>query len=294
MTIIARKATITMHDLIQALSDPNIPFLRYAFLAGLLSSFAFGIVGSYVVARRLASIAGAIAHCVLGGIGASLYLQKQAGWEWLHPMIGAAFSAVLAAVVIGIVTLYAREREDTVIGALWAIGMAIGLLFLAKTPGYVDPMSYLFGNILIIAKRDLWLIGGLDLFVAATGLILYNRLIAICFDDEFAQLRGVRYEIYYILLLCLIALTVVLMVSIVGIVMVIALLTLPAATAGQIARRMGQMMAVATLMCMAFVTSGLSLSYVWDIPSGPAIILVGGAVYLLAAISSRLWRKRHA
>ena len=280
-----------MHELIDALRDPAIPFLRYAFLAGLLSSFAFGIVGSYVVTRRLASIAGAISHCVLGGIGVAIYLDKQAGLTWLHPMLGATVAALLAAIILGLVTLYAREREDTVIGALWAIGMAIGLLFLAKTPGYVDPMSYLFGNILMISRRDLWMIVGLDAVVAGLGIVLYNRFLAISFDEEFARLRGVRVEAYYLLLLCMTALTVVLMVSVVGIVMVIALLTLPAAAAGRFSARMWQMMALAVLFCMAFVGSGLSVSYVYDLPSGPTIIVIGGAVYLLAALAGKLRRK---
>jgi zinc transport system permease protein len=280
-----------MHELLDALRDPAIPFLRYAFLAGLLSSFAFGIVGSYVVTRRLASIAGAISHCVLGGIGVAIYLDKQAGLTWLHPMLGATAAALLAAIILGLVTLYAREREDTVIGALWAIGMAIGLLFLAKTPGYVDPMSYLFGNILMISKRDLWMILGLDAAVAGLGIVLYNRFLAISFDEEFARLRGVRVEAYYLLLLCMTALTVVLMVSVVGIVMVIALLTLPAAAAGRFSTRMWQMMALAVLFCMTFVGSGLSVSYVYDLPSGPTIIMIGGAVYLLAALAGKLRRK---
>lgn len=281
-----------MNELLSALGNPDFPFLRYAFLAGLLSSVAFGIIGSYVVARRLASIAGAISHCVLGGIGVALYLQSVWGWTFLHPMYGATASALLAAIILGAVTLYAKEREDTVIGAMWAIGMAVGLIFLAKTPGYVDPMSYLFGSIILITKRDLWLIGGLDIVVAGAGLFFYHRILAISFDEEFARLRGLRVEFYYLLLLCLTALTVVLMVSVVGIVMVIALLTLPAAVAGRFANKMWQMMIFAIAFCMAFVASGLSVSYVWDLPSGPTIILIGGAVYLAVSLGGRLRRRR--
>ena len=151
-----------MIEFIQALTDPNISFLRYAFIAGMLGSLAFGIVGSYVVVRRITYIAGAISHCVLGGIGAALYLQYKFDLNWLHPMLGALVVALLAALIIGFVSIYVREREDTVIGALWVFGMAIGLLFIAKTPGYVDPMGYLFGNILLISKYDLWMIAGLD------------------------------------------------------------------------------------------------------------------------------------
>ena len=117
---------------------------------------ALGIIGTYVVTRRISSIAGAISHSVLGGIGAALYLQAVARLAMVRPACSApSLAALAAAVVIGLVSLYAKQREDTVIGALWAAGMAVGLLFFAKTPGYADPMSYLFGNILTITHADL-------------------------------------------------------------------------------------------------------------------------------------------
>ena len=280
-----------MTEFIEALGNPDIAFLRYAFAAGMLASVAFGIIGTYVVARRITYIAGAIAHSALGGIGAALYLQVGAGLSWCHPMYGAVASALLAAVVIGLVSLYARQREDTVIGALWAVGMAVGVLFLAKTPGYIDPMSYLFGNILIISKNDLWLVAGLDAVVVGICLLFHNKFVAVCFDEEFARLRGVRVDFYYVLLLCLTALTVVLLVSVVGVVMVIALLTLPAAVAGQFSRRIWQMMALAVLFCMAFTAAGLAASYTYNLRTGPTIILFGGAAYLAVTIAQWLRRR---
>jgi len=270
--------------------DPAIPFLRYALLAGVFASIAFGIMGTYVVTRRISYIAGAIAHSVLAGIGAALYLQKQVGLAWLHPMYGAVAAALLAAVTIGLVSLFAREREDTVIGALWAIGMAVGLLFLAKTPGYVDAMSYLFGNILFISRADLWLVTGLNTLVVVLCCCFYNTFLAICFDEEFARLRGLHARLYYLLLLVLTALTVVLLVRVVGIVMVIALLTLPAAIAGQFTRRLWHMMVLAVLFCMAFTVCGLGISYTLDFPSGPTIIVLAGAVYLVILLTRRLGR----
>ena len=147
-------------------------------------------------------------------------------------MHGALISAIVSALFIGLVSLYAEQREDTAIGAIWAVGMAIGLVFLARTPSYVDPMSYIWGDILLISRGDLWLIGALDLVVVVLCIFFYNKLLAICFDEEFPRLRGVRSELHYLMLLCLTALTVVLLVDVVGIVLVIALLTLPAAVAG--------------------------------------------------------------
>ena len=282
-----------MLEFLRALADPDIPFLRYAVAAGALASIAFGIVGTYVVVRRITYIAGAISHSVLGGIGAALYLQKACGLEWCHPLWGAVIAALLSALIIGLVSLYARQREDTVISAVWALGMAIGLLFFAMTPGFVDPMAYvLYGNILLISAHDVWLVAAMDALVVALGLGFYPKLLAVCFDEEFAALRGVRVKLHYLLLLCLTALTVVLLVRVVGIVLVIALLTLPAAAAGHFARKLWHMMAVAVLFCMAFIGSGIAVSYTNNLPSGPVIILIAGGAYLLITLGSRL-QKRH-
>jgi zinc transport system permease protein len=275
-------------DVLEALFDPGFPFLRYALGVGLLASVAFGIIGTYVVTRRITYIAGAISHCVLGGIGAAVYLRGR-GWDWCQPMYGAVASALLAAAIIGLVSLYARQREDTVIGALWAVGMAVGLLFLARTPGYAtDVMSYLFGDIMLVSGRELATVIALDAFVVALGLTFYHKFLAVCFDQEFTELRGVRVKLYYMLLLCLTALTVVLLVRVVGIVMVIALLTLPAAVAGHFARQLWHMMALATVCCMLFVTAGLGVSYQYNLPPGPVIIVVAAAVYLAVVLGHGL------
>ncbi len=280
-----------MHEFLEALADPHVPLMRYALIAGLLASVGFGVVGCYVVTRRITYIAAAVSHCVLGGIGVGLYLQVVVGLTWFNPLYGAIASALLSAVAIGLISLHARQREDTVISAIWTIGMAVGLLFLHKTPGYSEPMAYLFGDILYLTEHDLWLIAALDVLIVVLALGLYNKFLAICFDEEFARLRGVRAEWLYILLLCLTALCVVLMVRVVGIVMVIALLTLPAAMAGQLTRQLWQMMIVAVLMCMVFVTAGLALSFILDLPTGPVIVSLAAVGYLLAALANRLRRR---
>ncbi len=277
-------------DFIEALLNPHIPFLRYAFMVGLLASVAFGVIGSYVVVRRISYIAGAISHCVLGGIGVGLYLQKGVGWAWVDPLYGAVIAALAAAVIIGFVSIHASQREDTVIGALWAVGMAIGLLFIAKTPGYTDPMSYLFGNILLVSQNDLRLVAGLDILIIGAGCLFYQRFLAVCFDEEYARIRGINATAYYLGLLCLTAITVVLLVRIVGIVMVVALLTLPAAIAGHFARVLWQMMLAASLLCAVFISSGLAISYTYDMPSGPVIIVIAGTVYLAVLLTRWVFR----
>ncbi len=275
---------MAMNEFFQALADPNLPFFRYALISGLLASIPFGIIGSLVVVRRISYIAGAISHCVLAGVGLGLYLQQAKGISWFTPFVGAILASLLAAVILTVVSLHAKQREDSVIGALWAAGMAIGLLFIARTPGYNDPMSYLFGNILLITKSDLYFVITLDIVVVAVVSIFYNKFLALCFDEEYARLRGLNTGLLYLGLLCLTALTVVLLVRIVGIVMVIALLTLPAAIAGTFARNLWQMMVFASSFCALFIFSGLWASYSLDLPSGPVIIMIATVVYLLVVL----------
>lgn len=271
-----------MIEFIRALGNPAVPFLRYALIAGILSSAAFGIVGTYITVRRITYLAGAIAHSVLAGIGLSLYLSEAHGVAWLSPLLGAMVAAIVAGAIIGFVSMYAKEREDTVIGAVWAIGMALGLLLISRTPGYVDPMSYLFGNILILSQRELVLIAVLDLVVIAVGILGYNQFQAVAFDEEFARVRGLRTSVYYLAMILMTALSIVLLTTIVGLIMVIALFTLPAAVGAMMARRLWQVMLLATLFTMVFTTVGLGLSYRYDLPSGPTIIAFAGAVYLVA------------
>ncbi len=279
-----------MIDFLSALVDPNVPFLRYALIAGILSSGAFGVIGTYVVVRRISYMAGAISHSVLAGIGIVLFLRARHGLQWLTPLAGAVVAALLSALIIGLVSMYAREREDTVIGAIWALGMAVGVIFLARTPGYVDPMSYLFGNILIISRTDLFLIAALDLAVIGLGVLFYSQLQAIAFDEEFARVRGLNTVLYFMMMLLLTAVTVVMLVTIVGIVMVIALLTIPAAVSGLASRKLWHMMLLSALFCMVFTVAGLGVSYTFDLPSGATIIIIAGAAYVLALAVRRVVR----
>lgn len=279
-----------MDELFRAISDPVSPFLRNAFIAGLFASVACGVIGSYVVARRISYIAGSISHCVLGGIGVALYLSREAGVAWFDPMYGAVAVALSAAAIIAWISLKFRQREDTVIGALWAIGMAVGLLFSWNTRGFQsDLMSYLFGSIDIVSGADIRLIGGLNVLVVGVAVLTYDKMLAVCFDEEFARLRGVNVGFYYVLLLCLTALTVVLMVRVVGVMMVIALLTLPSAVASFLSRKLWQMMLYSTAFCMLFTMGGIAFSYLREFPSGPCIVMFAGATYLIAVATRALF-----
>ncbi|GGP68928.1 metal ABC transporter permease [Shewanella saliphila] len=270
----------------------NHTFLQYAIVGGLLASLACGVVGSFVVARRATYVAGAIAHCVLGGMGAARYMQRVHDIEWMTPLLGATVAAVIAALIVAAVTASGRQREDTVLSAIWAIGMAVGISFITATPGYYeDLMSYLFGNILMIGTADLQHMAVLDAVIVILMLLFYDKFLVISFQPELAKLRGIRVRAYHTLLLILISLTVVLLTQVVGLVMVIALLTLPAATALHFAQRLWIAMLIATSLCFLFTVSGIALSYGPELPAGATVIQVAGGTYLLAIASKWLWKK---
>lgn len=266
-------------------------FLRNALIACVLVSSASGIIGSYVVVRRISYLAGSISHTILGGIGAVLFFNVLYPDFAFDPLLGAAATAIFSAVIIGFVSLRAKQREDTVIGAMWSIGMAIGIVFVAKTPGYSsDLMGYLFGNILMVTQKDLWVLGCLDILVIISAVLFYNQFLAVCFDEEFASLRGLNVESYYLSLLCMTALTVVALVTVVGIVMCIALLTLPAAVASMFSNSLWKIMLLAALLSVIFTTLGLAVSYGPDIPPGAMTILISGGAYLFAVVLKKFLR----
>jgi zinc transport system permease protein len=251
-------------------------FMRNALLAGVLVSIACGIIGSFVVTNRIVFVSGGIAHAAYGGVGLGYLLG-------FNPVLGAVAFSVAAAVSMGLVQQRTRQRADTIIGVLWAIGMAVGIIMIDLTEGYkADLMSYLFGSILTVPSGDLLLMLLLDLVIAVVVVVLYKELLAISFDELFASVRNVPVTAIYLVLLCLIALTVVMMMRVVGLIMVIALLTMPAAIAGQFVKGMKRMMAWASLLGALFTTAGLVLSYVLNLTSGATIILVAGLAYLVS------------
>ncbi|MCX8065116.1 MAG: metal ABC transporter permease [Candidatus Hydrogenedentes bacterium] len=274
-----------MNDFLEALFDPEFPFLRNAILSGVLASISFGIVGSYVVTRRLTSLAGAISHSVLGGVGFVLFLSsKGLNPLGLTPLHGAILASIVSAIIIFIISKYIKGREDAVIGAVWACGMAIGMVFLAYTPGYKDPMSYLFGSMLLITNKELLNLSIVAVFVLGTSIVLFSQLWAICFDEEFASVRTLKVNFLYFLLLVTTALTVVMMIPMVGIVLVIAQLTLPVLIAERFFRRLPTLMAGSILVCSFTSTLGILFSYLLDLPPGSVIILLSLTAYLVVLL----------
>lgn len=259
------------------------PFLVRGLIAGLLASLACGVIGPYVITRRIVFLSGAIAHMAVGGIGAALFLSTlfPQTFGWLLPVHGAIASALAAAVVIAIINQRVSERMDTLIGALWAVGMAVGLLLIKFTPGYQgELMTYLFGNISFVSSTDVTVMAVLDVVIVVAALVFHKRLLAICLDEQQAELQGIPVLGTNIVLLCLVALTVICLTQIVGLILVIALLSLPAATAAHHVSRMGAMMAVATLLCVLITSLPRMAIYGTRISAESAIVLAAGAVYL--------------
>lgn len=260
-------------------------FMRNALLAGLLVSIACGIIGTFVVLNRIVFISGGIAHAAYGGVGLGYFFG-------FSPILGAVGFSLLAALGMGLVQRRTRQRADTLIGVLWAIGMALGIILIDLTPGYkADLLSYLFGSILAVPTGDLWLMLGLDLLIVALVALLYKELLALSFDETYATVANVPVGALSLLLIGLIALTVVMLMRVVGLILLIALLTIPAAIAGQFVRDMRAMMLLAGGLGMFFTTLGLWLSYTLNLTSGATIILVSAAAFLvslgLRALTSR-------
>ncbi len=264
------------------------PFLLMAIAAGFAASFASGIIGSYVVVKRIVSMSGSIAHSVLGGMGVCLWLKRTYHLDFLTPLQGALAAGLLSALLMGWIHLKYREREDTVIAAIWSTGMSIGVVFIALTPGYnVELMNFLFGNILWVSHSDLTLLLFLDVVIAAAVAIFYRRFLAVCFDEEQAVLQKVSVQTLYLLLLCLVAIAVVLLIQVVGAILVITMLAIPAAIAGTFTTSLARMMMIAVLLGALFTLLGMYFSYELNWPPGATISLVSAIFYSLSLIRKR-------
>jgi zinc transport system permease protein len=261
------------------------PLLLSALLAGLAASVVSGIIGSYVVVKRIVFISGSISHSVLSGIGFCLWLDRAKGITWISPLEGALVAAIISALIIGWIHLYYQQREDSVIAAIWSIGMAIGVLFISQTPGFnVELTNFLIGNILWVTPTDLYILFALDLFILITVFSLHKRFLAICFDEEQAQLQGLNVKMLYLLLLVLIAVTIVLLIQVVGIILVMTMLTIPAAIANLMTCRLSHMMCIAVVLSCVFCLSGTATAYYLDWPMGATIALIAGIAYVISLL----------
>ncbi len=264
------------------------PFLILAILAGFAASFTSGVMGTYVVVKRIVSISGSIAHSVLGGMGLCLYLRRTYHLDFLTPLYGALAAGLLSALLMGWIHLKYKEREDTVIAAIWATGMSVGVIFIALTPGYnVELLNFLFGNILWVTDSDIHLLLTLDLIIAVVVAFFYRKFNAICFDKDQAALQGLSVGALYLLLLCLVAISVVLLIQVVGAILVISMLAIPAAIAGTFTQRLSRMMFFAVLFGGLFTFLGMYASYELNWPPGATISLVAALFYVLSLLRKK-------
>ena len=262
-------------------------FFRNALIAGFLASIACGVIGSFVVVKRMASLAGGISHAAFGGIGLGYFLG-------ISPLAGAAAVALGTSAGIAWIRMKANQHLDTLVGAVWATGMAAGILFIYITPGFApDLFSYLFGNILLVPRDTLILMAILTAGICTIVAVLYPRLVAVTFDEEYASVMNLHPDRIMVILLLLTGLTVVMLIQIVGIILVIALLTLPAATARLFSHSMKELIIGASFLGIVFTTTGIWLSYAFDIPSGATIVIVSACVYFGALpLQHRIYRGR--
>jgi zinc transport system permease protein len=257
----------------------SLPFFQRALLAGLLASIACGVIGTYVVVKQISSISGGLSHAAFGGVGLGYLL----GFD---PTLGATLFALGSGAFIGVAYRRLRSSLDTLISMVWSVGMALGILFVALAPGYApDLMSYLFGSILFVPEGYLALTLALDALILVAVALLFKELQAVSFDEEFAEVMGVRVQPVFQVLLALTSLAVVLLIRVVGVILVIALLTVPAAVARQWSESLVRMMALASALGAACTAGGLFLSYGLserfglNVPTGPLIIVLAVALY---------------
>ena len=272
-----------MMRMIEAL---QLEFLRNAIFAGLLASLLCGVIGTFVVVNRLVFLSGGIAHSAYGGIGLALFLG-------VPHLIGAIGFTLGAALILAVITMKAKHRSDTIIGVIWAVGMALGIIFIDLTPGYnVDLMSYLFGSILTVSRSDLYQMSVISAVVLFAVNYFYYDLLAMSYDEEFANLRGVPVGLLYPLLLCLVALSIVLIIRVVGLILVMALFTIPPFIAEKYSGSLRTMMLISVLLGALFSLSGLYFSYVFNLTSGASIIMVAAAGFFISTAVDHLFRKR--
>jgi zinc transport system permease protein len=248
-------------------------FLNNALIIGILSGITCGIIGSFIVVKKISFISGSIAHASFGGIGLAYFLG-------LNPAFGAVIFSIISALAIGFVNKKSKDQEDASIGAIWAIGMALGLVFIYFTPGYAaDLMTYLFGNILLNTSQDIYYIIILNLFIIISVIALFKWLVATIFDEEFALITNIKVFPLYLFLLVLIALSVVILIRSVGVILVIALLTLPASSAQLLSNHFKNIIYWAIFLAIFSNLTGILISYYINVPSGPIIIFTAAALY---------------
>ncbi|AGW39552.1 metal ABC transporter permease [Chlamydia pecorum] len=257
-------------------------FLLPSFLAALGASISGGIVGTYIVVKRIVSISGSISHAILGGIGLTLWIQYRLNLTF-SPLYGALVGGILLALFIGKIHMKYQEREDALISMIWSLGMAVGMIFISQIPSVNSELiNFLFGNILWVSTQDLYNLGILDVIVLSTTAICHTRFLALCFDEKYMALSRASVTLWYFLLLILTAITIVMLIYVMGIILMLSMLVLPVSIACRFSYKMTHIMGAAVLLNIISSFAGITLAYVLNIPVGPAITTLMGLIYIVS------------
>ena len=244
--------------------------------ASLLLSIVISIIGSLIVINKTTAITGSIAHGSFGGIGLALYLST-------NIILTTSVFTIILAIILAFITIKFPHRQDSLIGVIWAVGMSIGIIFLSLTPGYQsDALSYLFGNILLIEKTDLYFMISVDIVILISIIFLYNRFLAMSYDKEFLTLRGINANLLYTYFLILTSLSIVMSVRAIGIILILALFTIPPLIAERFTKKFFAMMVLSGVLGFIFMVSGILISYYFDISPTPTIVLIASIALLLS------------
>ncbi|MDD2550652.1 MAG: metal ABC transporter permease [Bacteroidales bacterium] len=253
-------------------------FVTNAFAAALLISIAAAMVGTYIVARRLVFLSGGITHASFGGIGIGYYIG-------INPILGAAAFAVLAAFGVEALSQKMNVREDSAIGMLWSVGMAIGIFFIFLTPGYSpNLMTFLFGSILTVSSSDLILLLILNVVMVSFFIIFYKPILYLAFDSEFAKTQQIPVKTFSYILKGFIAITIVLSIRMVGIILLISMLTIPPTIANLFTKRFSSIIYISAVVGFVGAIGGLLISYNINVPSGATIIMVLVTIFAAAKL----------
>lgn len=253
-------------------------FFQYALIGLAIISIASAMIGTYIVTRRMVSISGGVTHACFGGLGLGYYL----GW---NPVLTAALFAVASSLGVELMSVRGRVREDSAIAVIWAIGMAVGILFVFLTPGYVPELnSFLFGNVLTISRADLWAFALFTAVLALFFALFYRRIVAVAFDRDFAFVIGLPVGTISTVMTVMTAVCIVLTIRLVGIMLLMSMLALPQLTAELFCRRFSRMMLASAAVSLLCSVGGLLLAAVVDVPCSALIVLVMASVYVLTAL----------
>lgn len=257
-------------------------FMQNALIAAVCVNIVCGIVGTYIVIKKITFISGGISHAAFGGIGIGYYLG-------INPILIALPFTLLAALSIGLISKKTRIHEETIIGIIWAMGMAIGIIFINLTPGYApDLFSYLFGNILTIPRSDIYIIAGLDILIIILSVIFHREFIAISFDEEYSTILGISVKKIYYLLLCLISLSIIVLIRTAGIMLIIALLTIPASIGKLFTYNVKKMIVLSIATGILITLTGLTVSYFLNLSSGATIVIIAGISFFIAYLIKKV------